>query len=225
MLQIVGPHGVDTAFALNGFKKDGSHIITPGRGLLERLDVVERHTDKAFHQRLEALLHLGVGRGRKGGNAAAVKSLLAHHDLRAGNALAVAEFARKFERSLVRLQPAVAEKNVAQTRELHQLRGQLFLQRHVKVVAAMNELGDLILQGRHQFRVLVPQGVNGDAAQRIQIRLAIHIPHAATFAVRQGNGQAVVGIHDVGRSGQHGSGRCRMGGHGGAVRKCGVKVT
>ena len=51
------------------------------------------------------------------------------------------------------------------------------------VVGRVNQLRELVLQGCHQTRVVVPQGIDSDAAQRIQIAFAIDIPHAAALAM------------------------------------------
>jgi hypothetical protein len=42
---------------------------------------------------------------------------------------------------------------------------------HVVVVAGVDQLGDLVLQRRHQLGVVVAQGVDGDAAQAVQVLL------------------------------------------------------
>jgi len=65
----------------------------------------------------------------------------------------------------------------------------------------VNQLGHLVLQGGHKLGVVVPHGVHRDAAQAVQVSLAIHIPHAHALAVRQGDGHPPVGVHDVRRSG------------------------
>jgi hypothetical protein len=59
----------------------------------------------------------------------------------------------------------------------------------------VDELADLVLQRGHQLGVVVAQGVDGDAAQRVQVLLAVDVPDAAALAVRQRDGQAAVGVH------------------------------
>jgi len=40
---------------------------------------------------------------------------------------------------------------------------------HVVVVGGVDQLGQLVLQRGHQLGVVVAQGVDGDAAQRVQV--------------------------------------------------------
>jgi hypothetical protein len=47
----------------------------------------------------------------------------------------------------------------------------------------VDDLADLVLQRRHQLGVVVAQRVDGNAAQRVQVLLAVHVPHAAALAV------------------------------------------
>jgi hypothetical protein len=91
-----------------------------------------------------------------------------------------------------------AEEDVGQARQLDQLGGQFFLVGHVVVVAAVDDLADLVLQRRHQLRVVVAEGVDGDAAQRVEVRLAVHVPHAQALAMRQRDRHPAVGVHGVG---------------------------
>ena len=206
LAQVFGARGVHAAFALNRFKKHGHHIRMAVSGFFQRLNVIERHADEAGQQRLEALLHFRVGRGAERGDAAAMKGFFAHHDLRIGNAFVVAVFARQLEGGLVGFQPAVAEKDVGHARKRGQLRRQPLGIGHVVVIAAVNELAHLLLQGGHQLRMGVAQRVHGNAGQRIQIAVAVHVPQAAACAALHGHRQAGVGVHGV-RRGRFGRGR------------------
>ena len=162
------------------------------------VDVVKRHANEAFNQWLEPLLHLGIARSRQRGDAAAMKCLFVHHDLRFFDALVVSELARQLERRLVGLQSGVAEEYIGHARNLHQFCSQLFLERHMVVIAAVNDSGDLILQRRHQPGMVVPQRIDGNTSQGIKVFFAIRVPHAATLTMGQGYGQAPIGIHDMG---------------------------
>ncbi len=61
-------------------------------------------------------------------------------------------------------------------------------------------LAKLILQGGDELGVGVAQGVDGDAAQTVQVLLAVDVPDAAALAMRQGDRQAAVGVHDMGKA-------------------------
>jgi hypothetical protein len=112
-----------------------------------------------------------------------MKGLLIHHDLGPLDALVMAEFARQLQGGLVGFQAGGAEKDIAHARQLDQFLGQNFLVGYVVIVAAVDDLSNLILQRRHQLGVVVAQGVDRNTTERVQIRLAIDIPHPATLAV------------------------------------------
>ena len=80
------------------------------------------------------------------------------------------------------------------------------------VIGGMDQLCHLILQTRHQFGMVVPQRVDGNPAQCVQIFTPIHVPDAAALTMRQGNRQATIGVHNVGRRR-----RSRQGGHSGHI--------
>jgi hypothetical protein len=107
----------------------------------------------------------------------------------------MAVLACDLERGLVGFQARVAEEGVGQARELGQPGAELLLQRHAVVVGAVDELGDLVLQRRHQLGMGVAQRVDGDAAQAIEVLLAVGVPHPAALAMRHRDGQAAVGVH------------------------------
>ena len=65
------------------------------------------------------------------------------------------------------------------------------------VVAAVDDFAQLILEGGYQIWVVMSQSVDGNAAQCVQINLAIHIPQAATLTVAHGDGQSAISVHGV----------------------------
>ena len=198
MAQVVQVQRVHTAFALNRLYKHSRHIgVACGCGL-QRVHIVQGHADKALDQRAKTGLHLGVARGAERGNAAAMKGLVKHHHFGALNALVVAKLARQLECGLVGLQARRAKEHIGHARERHQLGRQRLLQGDVVVVRRVDQLRELVLQSRHQFCVVVAQGVDRNAAQRVQVLLALGIPHVATLSVRQGNRQAAIRGHHMG---------------------------
>ena len=152
-LQVVDRRRPDAALALDHLEEDGDDVRVACGDVLERRDVVERHAHEAFDERAEAGLDLGVAGRRQRRDRAAVEGRLVDDDLRALDALVVAELARDLERRLVRLEAGVAEEDVAQARQLAQLGRELLLQRHEVVVRAVDQLGDLVVQRRHELGV------------------------------------------------------------------------
>jgi len=199
LLQVLGAHGVQAAFALDGLHHHGDDVGIAFGGFHQRLVVVGGHAGEALQQRAKAIAHLGVGRGGHGGDGAAVEGVVIDHDLGLGNALVHAVLAGDLDRGLVGFQAGAAEEHIGHARAVGQQLGQGFLAGHVVVVAGVDQLGDLVLQGRHQLGVVVAQGVDGDAAQCVQVFLAVHIPHAAASASLQRDRYAAVGGHNVGR--------------------------
>ena len=125
--QVVHVHRVDSAFALDGLKEHRHHVGVVGGGSLQRLNVVDRDADEAFHQRTKTGLHLGVAGGAQGGDGATVKGFFVNHDLRALNALVVAKFAGQFQSGFVGLQAGGAEEHIGHAGAFDQQARQLFL--------------------------------------------------------------------------------------------------
>ena len=112
-----------------------------------------------------------------------MEGFLKNHDFWALNAFVMAEFACHLERGFVGFQPGVAKEHVAHTGERHQLVSELLLQRDVVIVAAVHDFADLVLQGRHEFGVVVSQGVDRDARQCLEIAFTVGIPYIDTLSV------------------------------------------
>ncbi len=198
--KVVRVHRMNTAFTLNSLKEDSDDVRIVGGGRPQTVHIVQRHPDEPLHQRTETGLDLWVAGGTQGGDGAPMKRLLVDHDLGPLYALVMTELARQFECSLVGFQPCRAEEHVGHAGELDEFFGQYFLVRYVVVVGSVNQFAQLVLQRRHQFGVVVPQRVDRDATQGVQILLAIDVPDTATLAMREGDRHAPVGVHDVGRS-------------------------
>ena len=130
-----------------------------------------------------------------------MESLFVDDDLGQGDALVVAVLACQLQGRLVGFQAGVAEEHIGHARELNQLGGQLLLVGHVVVIAAVDDLGHLVLQGGHEFGMVMAQGVHGNAGQRIQVLLAIDVPKAAALTTFERDWQTPVGVHGVRRGG------------------------
>ena len=214
-LQVLGAHRVHAAFALNRFHEHRDHVRVADGGLAQGVDVVQRHADEAFDQRLKTLLNLFIAGRAERGDAAAVKGLFVDHDFRPRNAFFVTKLARQLQRRLVGFQAGAAEEHIAHARQLHQLGREALLVRHMVVVAAVDDLGNLVLQRRHQLSVVVAQRVHGNATQRIQVLTTLGVPDAAALAMGQRDRQAAVGVHRVRRCG------C---GHGGLQKNAALQL-
>jgi len=56
----------------------------------------------------------------------------------------------------------------------------------------------LVGDGLDQARMVVAEGADGDAGEGIEITLASLVVQPHAVAVREGHGQAGVGVHDMG---------------------------
>jgi len=79
-----------------------------------------------------------------------VEGLFVDDDLGSLDTAVVSVLARDLQCRLVGLQPAVAEERVRQPGQRGESGGELLLQRHVVVVAGVDQLGDLLLQRGNQ---------------------------------------------------------------------------
>jgi hypothetical protein len=149
------------------------------RHRLDRGQVVHRHAHEAFDQRAEAGLHLGVAGGRQRGDRAAVEGLLVDDDLGALDALVVAELARDLQRRLVGLEPGAAEETPSRPESSHSLAASAPAAAP-RSSCCSGSACDLVLQRRHQLRVVVAQRVDGDAAQAVEVALAVGCPRPSS---------------------------------------------
>jgi hypothetical protein len=165
--QVLRKHGLDAAFALDGFKKHRGHIGIALRGFFQRVYVVDRDADEAFHHGPEAFFDLFVASCCQCGERAAVEGFVVDHDFGFFNAFVVTELACQFQRCFVGLQAAVAKEHIGHAREFHQFGRQGLLVGHVVIVAAVNHLANLVLQGWGELRVSVTQCIDGNTSQSI----------------------------------------------------------
>jgi subtilisin family serine protease len=113
------------------------------------------------------------------------------------DAFVVAVFARQLDGRFVGFQARAAEKHVRHARELNQLGRQHFGVGHMEVVAAVDHLGQLVLEDRHQIGVVVTQGVHGNTGQCVEVLLAIDVPDSATLTMAECDRQSAIGVHGV----------------------------
>ena len=126
-----------------------------------------------------------------------MKGFFINHDFRSLDTFVVAKLAGKLQSRLIGFQSGRAEKYIGHAGEFHQFFGQNLLVGHMVIVATVDNFADLVLQSGHQLGVVVAQRVDRNAAQGIQVGLAVHIPHAAALAMAERNGQPPVGVHHM----------------------------
>src|SRR5262245_65721771 len=77
------------------------------------------------------------------------------------------------------------------------LPGQLRLRQYMVEIGDMYEFARLLLNRANNGWVAVAEAVYGDAGYKVEILLAISVPHAGPFAVNQSDGIACIGLRDV----------------------------
>ena len=196
-LQVLQARDVDAAFALDRLDEHRHHVLVVRRDLAHRLQVVQRHAHEALHQRLEAGLHLAAGGGRQRRQRAAVEGLLHDDDRRLGDTAVVAVLARDLDRRFVGFQAGIAEEHLVQAGDGGDAVGGLLLQRDLEQVGRVDDAADLLGERAHQARVVVPERVDRDAGERIEVLLARLIPQPYALASHERDRLAGVGVHDV----------------------------
>ena len=169
----------DAAFALHRFEHHGADTRRGLSQALDHLEIAGGHADEVGHIGLEVTAHVGVARGRERGDRAAVEGVFEHDHLGLEKSLGVAVLTGQFEGRFVGFQTRVAKEAPAQAALFADLGRDLFLQIDAEVVRDVNDFGDLLLQGRHQARMVVPDGVHGDAGKTVKVGIAFGIgePH------------------------------------------------
>ncbi len=106
-------------------------------------------------------------------------------------------FAGEFDRPLVGLGPAVAEKDPVSEGVLRQQSGQLGLLFDIIQVGNVHQFRGLFGDCTDYRRVAVAQGADGQAGQKIKIFFAPGIPDARSRPFHGGQGQTAVCFHDI----------------------------
>src|SRR5262245_12379542 len=77
------------------------------------------------------------------------------------------------------------------------LPGQLRLRQYMVEIGDVHEFASLLLNRSNDGWVAVAKAVDGDAGQKVEILLAISVPHPGPFAANQSNGITCIGLSDV----------------------------
>jgi hypothetical protein len=146
---------------------------------------------------LEALARLLAAGGGQGGEGAPVPGALHDDRLRRGLAVLVAVQAHELQRAFVRFRARVAEEHFLQPRQFAQPIRERFLLAYAIDVRRVNQPAELLAERGDEARMRMAKAVDRDAGQRIEIFLTLLVVQPRAAAVRERDGQPVVGVHQV----------------------------
>ena len=118
-----------------------------------------------------------------------MEGVIKNDDARLRDALQMGVLARELDGGLVGLKARVAEEASAHSALFADLGGHILLQVDAEIVRAVNQVLDLILERSHQTRVIVPDGVDGDACKTIEVALALGVGKPKAVAPLKANRQ------------------------------------
>src|SRR5580765_4025500 len=105
----------------------------------------------------------------------------------------------ELDRCLDRLGAAVGEEDLGARRcpgDVEQPLGEGDLGRRGEEVGDVHDLGDLLGHSRDESRVAVPQRIDGDAAEQVEVAPTVDVPDVAALAVVDDDGRAVEDAED-----------------------------
>src|SRR5206468_9245353 len=138
---------------------------------------------ETWHGRLKAFLDFLLTRRGQARQRSAMKRIERGDDFVA--AFVVAELARQFEQSFVRLRAAVAEKEFARSEQIDQCFSQAALRLRVIKIRDMNEFARLFQQRLGDGRVRVAETAHRDAAAQVEKAPTGHVVEVAAGPVAQ----------------------------------------
>ena len=168
---------VDPAFALHRLHQHRRYVagLVVVCGGFHRRQIVIGQVLEAFHQRLEAFLHLAVAGGGQGRQGAAMEAVLHHQNARCVAAALVAVQTRQLDRRLVGFGAGIGEEHLFHAAQRAQARGQVFLGRYPVQVRGVHQLRGLIRQGAGHRRMGVAQVAHGDAGHGVHKTVAVRV--------------------------------------------------
>ena len=166
--QVVLVGHVDAALALDRLHQDGGGAIVDRP--FHRAQVVVGDVLEPRHERLEAVLVLGLAGGGDGGERPAVERVVGGDDLvPIGGQPLLGVLAGELERGLVRLGPGVREEHAVGERVLAQQLGQVDLGGRVIEVRHVQQRGRRLPDGAGHPWVAVAERGHRDAAPEVQV--------------------------------------------------------
>jgi hypothetical protein len=164
---------------------DCEHAWVRGGRALDGADVVVRHADESARVRREALACLVASGGRERGERASVPGTLHHDRLRLRLAVFVTVHPHQLQRRFVRLGAGVPEEDLLHARERADAIGEQLLLANAVDVRCVNQLADLVGQRRDEARMRMPEAVDRDARERVEVLAALFVVQARALAVRE----------------------------------------
>ncbi len=195
-----GRHDAHAAFALDRLDQDRAGAGVDRR--LHRLDIEAIDLVEAIGLGAVAFEVFRLTAGGERRQRAAVKRAFKREDaIPLGMSEHVLALARHFDRRLVRFRPGISEEHQVGERRLREALGQPLALRILEQVGKVPEFVALPMQGRHEVRVGVAEGVDGDARPEIEIALAARRNEPTALPVVESDVGARVGRRDGGGHG------------------------
>ena len=179
LLQILIRRHMHAALALNRLEQYSADVLVHLR--LQRLDIAIRHKHMARAQRTIANVIIIMTGGSQRIKGASVEGLGGRNNLvlrrRFGNAI----LTRQLHSALVGLCTAVSKENAVHTGCLGNHTQRLRLNLGIIQIRAVHNLGSLLSNRLHQHRMIIAKAVYRNAGERIDILIALAVPHAAAL--------------------------------------------
>ena len=180
----------DAGLALDRLEHDRGGLVGDRGG--QRVGVAVRHEGDVAGQRLERLAVGRLGGERERAHGAAVEAALGGDDVGAAGAPG------ELERGLVGLGAGVGEEHLAGpagAEQREQLLGELDLRLAGEEVRDVAERLELVGDRLDQRRVGVAERVDGDAAEQVDVLLAVGVPDVGALAADERQLRRAEGVH------------------------------
>lgn len=195
LVQVVRGGNVDTAFTLYRLHQNGNDIGVFLGHLADGFHIVVGHAHKTADQGLITGLDGPVAGGTQGCKGAAMEGVFHDDDGGQVDPLLMTVAACQLDGRLVGFGTGIAKEHVVHAGKLNQLFAQEGLLRNGIDVGAMEQTLRLFADRTGNGGVGVAQPGDGDAAQSVQVTIAVCVVDPHPFAALKGNGHPVVGIH------------------------------
>ncbi len=184
----------NAAFALDGLDEDGADFVGKLRAQIG--DIVEAYKLDAGNHRTKRLAVLRLVRGRDRAEGAAVEALFQGQELRSDILAFAAQQARvgagQLQCAFPRLSAGVGEEDAVQPGALGEAQRQLRLPLVKEEVGSVDQRAALVDDGAFDGGMTVAERVHADAAQQVEIVVAVFVDEMYALAANKQNRVAVV---------------------------------